>query len=148
MGDRSRGQVLRPVGGAACRIRLLLPDIEPLAKSGVVQGRVSRRQWRRVAASLLALVTERADRHLQAETISGIAIGVLIIASGGYALWKRVKTARRSNNPARFKSVHEGDFTPRQLAGGGLLGSRLDARTFTAPPSADAALRQLRPRSL
>ena len=44
---------------------------------------------------------ERADRHLQAGTIFGIAIGLLIVAGGGYALWKRVKAARQlSDDPA------------------------------------------------
>ncbi|WP_226573938.1 hypothetical protein [Acuticoccus sediminis] len=75
----------------------LPPDIEPLAKSGVVQGTSISvaRGGAIVTESLPTLVTEleRADRHIQADTIFGIAIGVLIVAGGGYALWRRIKAA-------------------------------------------------------
>lgn len=77
----------------------LPPDIEPLAKSGVVQGTSI------AVASGGAIVVDstelaRADRHIQAGTIFGIAIGVLIVAGGGYALWRRIKVARRMSEGA------------------------------------------------
>ena len=55
-----------------------------------------------VAESLPALITEleRADRHIQAGTIFGIAIGVLSVAGGGYALCRRVKAARQLGEEA------------------------------------------------
>ncbi len=55
-----------------------------------------------VAESLPALVSEleRADRHIQAGTIFGIAIGVLIVAGGEYALWRRVRAARQLSEEA------------------------------------------------
>ncbi|RAI03487.1 hypothetical protein DLJ53_03010 [Acuticoccus sediminis] len=58
-----------------------------------------------VAESLPTLVTEleRADRHIQADTNFGIAIGVLIVAGGGYALWRRIKAARQLG--ANFKRL-------------------------------------------
>ena len=84
----------------------LPPDIEPLAKSGVVQGTsiAVASGGAIVAENLPALVTEleRADRHLQAGTIFGIAIGVLIVAGGGYALWRRIKAARQLSEEAAF----------------------------------------------
>ncbi|WP_226573946.1 C40 family peptidase [Acuticoccus sediminis] len=77
----------------------LPPDIEPLAKSGVVQGTsiAVASGGAIVVENLPALVTEleRADRHIQAGTIFGRAIGVLIVAGGRYALWKRVRAARQ-----------------------------------------------------
>jgi len=49
-----------------------------------------------------SLVTEleRADRHIQAGTISGMAIGVLIVAGGGSALWRLIKAARQLSGDA------------------------------------------------
>ena len=82
----------------------LPPDIEPLAKSGGVQGRsiAVASGGAIVAESLPALVTEleRADRHIQAGTIFGIVIGVLIVAGGGYALCRRIKAARQMSGDA------------------------------------------------
>lgn len=43
---------------------------------------------------------QRADPHVQAGIIFGIAIGLLIVAGGGYALWRRVKAARHLSEPA------------------------------------------------
>jgi uncharacterized protein (TIGR02594 family) len=76
----------------------LPPDIQPLRQSGVVQGStVAAASGAAVVAENLPMLVsdlERADGHLQAGTIFGVVIGLLIIAGAGWALWQRVRAAR------------------------------------------------------
>ena len=76
----------------------LPPDIQPLRESGVVQGStVAAASGAAVVAENLPMLVndlERADGHLQAGTIFGVVIGVLIIAGAGWALWQRIRAAR------------------------------------------------------
>jgi uncharacterized protein (TIGR02594 family) len=76
----------------------LPPDIQPLRESGVIQGSsVAAASGAVVVAENLPVVVnqlERADGHLQAGTIFGLVIGLLIIAGAGWALWQRIRAAR------------------------------------------------------
>ena len=76
----------------------LPPDIQPLRESGVVQGStVAAASGAAVVAENLPMLVsdlERADGHLQAGTIFGVVIGLLIIAGAGWALWQRIRAAR------------------------------------------------------
>ncbi|HXF89618.1 MAG TPA: TIGR02594 family protein [Xanthobacteraceae bacterium] len=76
----------------------LPPDIQPLRQSGVVQGStVAAASGAAVVAENLPMLVsdlERADGHLQAGTLFGVVIGLLIIAGAGWALWQRIRAAR------------------------------------------------------
>lgn len=76
----------------------LPPDIQPLRQSGVVQGStIAAASGAVVVAENLPMLVsdlERADGHLQAGTIFGLVIGLLIIAGAGWALWQRIRAAR------------------------------------------------------